>query len=485
MSDSEEKLANLLRKHLAGNVDQKASQTQISYELEVKTTGKGVGTVTRNPDAESYAQGEVVFLTANAKPGSKFIRWINDATGSHPVCNLRMDRAKLVYVEFGLADLTTEVGNKLEQIETRIPTDISTCAVVMDSAKSVAEEFVALDSFTLTVATHGTGSGTVLRSVDAAAYVQNSNVSLVAIAGEGSIFNGWGGDAKGLDAVCTISIHSHMHITAEFVKLDIPTLGIEVRFDTVANANMKGGETAFILYFSIANNGDKQVRVELPFASYVTCLGEEIEQTWWLSNLLLGNKGSTLRAGTFRKMGLVFDKSRLTAITNGDSLHVTVFQSKPARRLGFTFRCTDTKLRQFTLIKAVAELTQALDENGETSLEKLEMLQRISLLEEGMQDILRRLDALQTAPTAVPSAALLAPTQTLPEVLAWLGTQDSVSIATLRQKLLPLDLMPSAVIDDINERAYDLTGETALDDDGDAVTVQRGVMLQVLAAWDE
>lgn len=70
-------------------------------------------------------------------------------------------------------------------------------------------------------------------------------------------------------------------------------------------------------------------------------------------------------------------------------------------------------------------------------------------------------------------------------VLAWLCTQDSVSIATLRLKLLPLDLLPSAVIDDINERAYDLAGEAALDDDGDAVTVQRGVMLQVLAAWDE
>jgi len=57
-------------------------------------------------------------------------------------------------------------------------------------------------------------------------------------------------------------------------------------------------------------------------------------------------------------------------------------------------------------------------------------------------------------------------------------------MAVLRLKLLPLDLMPSAVIDDINERAYDLAGEAALEEAGDAVAVQRGVLLQVLAVWE-
>jgi hypothetical protein len=75
------------------------------------------------------------------------------------------------------------------------------------------------------------------------------------------------------------------------------------------------------------------------------------------------------------------------------------------------------------------------------------------------------------------------PTQTLPEVLAWLCTQNSVPLAVLRQKLLPLGLMPSAVMDDVNERAYDVAGEPALDEAGGIVTVQRGVLLQVLAVW--
>ena len=69
--------------------------------------------------------------------------------------------------------------------------------------------------------------------------------------------------------------------------------------------------------------------------------------------------------------------------------------------------------------------------------------------------------------------------------MAWLSTQVTVQITDLRLKLLPLDLLPSAVIDDINERAYDLAGEAALEDSDGAVSVQREVLLQVLAAWGE
>jgi hypothetical protein len=87
---------------------------------------------------------------------------------------------------------------------------------------------------------------------------------------------------------------------------------------------------------------------------------------------------------------------------------------------------------------------------------------------------------------ALPTAArqpVAATTQTLPEVLAWLCTQNSVPTAVLRQKLLPLGLMPSAVMDDVNERAFDVVGESALDEAAGIVTVQRGVLLQVLAVW--
>ena len=60
-----------------------------------------------------------------------------------------------------------------------------------------------------------------------------------------------------------------------------------------------------------------------------------------------------------------------------------------------------------------------------------------------------------------------------------------MTMADLRLKLLPLDLLPSAVIDEINEKSFDLQGDAALEEDGDVVMVQREALLQVLATWQE
>ena len=64
---------------------------------------------------------------------------------------------------------------------------------------------------------------------------------------------------------------------------------------------------------------------------------------------------------------------------------------------------------------------------------------------------------------------------------AWLKDQETFSLSELRIRLLPLDLLPGAVINDINESALDLTGEPALLEDGDNVIVQRDVLLQIIA----
>jgi len=66
--------------------------------------------------------------------------------------------------------------------------------------------------------------------------------------------------------------------------------------------------------------------------------------------------------------------------------------------------------------------------------------------------------------------------------LEWLGAQDVIPLTELRIRLLPLDLLTSAVIDDINERALDLTGEMALIESGDSVGVQQAVLKLVITA---
>ncbi len=353
----------------------------------------------------------------------------------------------------------------------------------MDSAENLTDKVVLLESYALTTNVFGTGRGTIKRSPDAESYRLSSTVTLSAHAEDGSIFNGWHGDAIGLIETCNIAMTSAMYVTAEFIKLNVGNLENDVQFNCVVDANMSDNEAACIFYLTITNKCVKEIHVQMPFASYVTSLGEEIDQSAWLKDMINGGRSSSIRAGAFKKIGLVFSKSRLTKINLGDHLHVTVFQTSPARRLSFCFRCTDKKLRSFTLIKAVSEVSQSLDENGDAPLEIIELLQRMTILEENMQDIFRRLEVQQSALATVTRVTHPTPSQTLPEVLAWLCTQASVPMAVLRLKLLPLDLMPSAVIDDINERAYDLAGEAALDQSGDAVAVQREVLLQVLAAW--
>lgn len=68
------------------------------------------------------------------------------------------------------------------------------------------------------------------------------------------------------------------------------------------------------------------------------------------------------------------------------------------------------------------------------------------------------------------------------DVLAQLCTVSTISFANLRARLLPLDLLPNAVIDDINEHALDLTGEMALLESGDSVEVQQDVLKHVITA---
>lgn len=492
---------------------------EVFGQLSIQLKGNGSGSIIRTPANNCYQHGDIVSLEAKAQSGSRFVCWSGDVTGTYFVRNLRINSEKSISATFekipsfslnvikngdgfGAITCSPDAETYLENSVVKLKAcaadrsrfngwqgnenDLrSDYVVTMNAEKSITAEFIQQKFFGLNITTTGTGSGTFTQSPDFDEYLEGSTVTLIAKAEEGSMFNGWQGDASGLDTCCTFAMDSAKSVTADFLKLDVPDLSIVVKFDSVEDANMQSGDEALILYFSIANNGQKQVCVELSLSSYITNYGEEIEQSVWLSGCLLGSKSSTLRAGTFRKMGLVFHKSRLAQVALGDDLHVTVFQAKPERRLSFTFRCIHKEPRQFTLIKAVAELTQALDQDDEVSLEKLEILQRLTLLEEGMRDILRRLDALQFAPEAKPvnKNILPEPTRTLPEVLSWLATQDRISMATLRGQLLPLDLLPSAVIDDINERAYDLAGEAALEDDGDAVLVQRDVLLQVLAAW--
>ena len=73
----------------------------------------------------------------------------------------------------------------------------------------------------------------------------------------------------------------------------------------------------------------------------------------------------------------------------------------------------------------------------------------------------------------------------LADVAKWLLSYESVTLAALRNFLLPLDMLPCATVDEINEVALDLTGERALEEADDEIVVGQELLAQVLNNWRE
>jgi hypothetical protein len=167
----------------------------------------------------------------------------------------------------------------------------------------------------------------------------------------------------------------------------------------------------------------------------------------------------------------------------------TITGTRPETLLRIPTDCAEQQSRSFTLVNAIEEAVQASVEESiaiASSPDMAAMLLRIETLEAGLSEALRKLDALQTLKTAPPApveipANVPARAQTLPDILTWLATQERVSLAVLRQHLLPLDLLPSAVIDEINERALDLSGDIAFEEVGEEIIIAKEVLFEVLA----
>ena len=118
---------------------------------------------------ENYDYDTPVTLTAVADPGSTFDGWSGDA-------------------------------------------DCADGSVTMDTAKSCIATFT-LNTHDLTIATSGTGSGTVTPAVGVHSYDYGTVVTLEATADPGSTFDGWSGDADCADGSVTMDVGSRMFFT--------------------------------------------------------------------------------------------------------------------------------------------------------------------------------------------------------------------------------------------------------------------------------
>jgi pectate lyase len=164
------------------------------------TNVSGSGTVTRNPNASSYASGTVVTLTATPAAGFQFSGWSGDLTGSANPATITMNSNKTVTATF------TTVGGT--------------------------------GPFTLTITVNGTG--TVTRSPNQATYPNNTVVTLTANAGAGFQFQGWSGNLAGSANPATITMNSNKSVTATFTPV---TGGLDFNqygFSTVGGATTGG-----------------------------------------------------------------------------------------------------------------------------------------------------------------------------------------------------------------------------------------------------
>ncbi|MGE5282145.1 MAG: InlB B-repeat-containing protein [Chloroflexota bacterium] len=254
-------------------------------EVELWIFEVGEGTVECEVEGEpaeaceaEYPYGTKVTLVPKAEPGSEFVEWEEDCTGSG-ACELTMEGEKSVTAVFepaiylleveveGLGSGTVtsspagincgsecvaeyEAGETVTLTATAEPgsefiewfgcdaePSATECEVTMDEDKTVYAEFEPAE-YILEVTTEGLGSGTVTSSPAGincggecvAEYEAGKTVTLTAKADPGSEFVGWiGCDAEPSATECEVTMDEEKEVFAEFELL--PTFTLEVKLE--------------------------------------------------------------------------------------------------------------------------------------------------------------------------------------------------------------------------------------------------------------
>jgi uncharacterized repeat protein (TIGR02543 family) len=224
-----------------------------THPLDVTVAGSG--TVTRNPNQPFYDYGTVVTLGAVPATGWHFVGWSGDLSGATSPATVTIDGPKSVTATFaidthslavaviGSGSVTKSPNQALYDYGTTVTLTAIPAAnwhwvgwegdatgsanpvvVTMNAEKSVTARF-ALDTHALAVQV--SGSGSVTKSPDLAAYDHGTSVSLTATPAIGWHFLAWSGDATGAANPIAVVMDAPRSVTATF-QIDQYALDVTV-----------------------------------------------------------------------------------------------------------------------------------------------------------------------------------------------------------------------------------------------------------------
>jgi phospholipase C len=256
----------------------KSTPPPSQFQLTVKTTGNGTGTVTSkdgginckagaNTCSANLESGAALTLTATPDSGSTFTGWAGDCTGTGD-CSVVLNANKTVTATFTASPvLTVSVSGTGGGTVTSSPSGVNcgqtcnagftsgtqvtlsatpdansffagwsgacngtgTCTVTMNGNQSVSATFTRLPVLTVTLS--GTGTGMVTSSppgIDcgqtcSAGFSAGTQVTLTAAADPNSLFAGWSGACNGT-GTCTVTMNGNESASATFTRLPVLTV---------------------------------------------------------------------------------------------------------------------------------------------------------------------------------------------------------------------------------------------------------------------
>ncbi|MDH4136049.1 MAG: dockerin type I domain-containing protein, partial [Anaerolineae bacterium] len=237
-----------------------------TYVLTTAVDPAAGGTISPAVGPHTYAQGQVVPVTATPNLGYIFSNWSGACTGSG-ACSVTMDADKTVtanFTEVPTYVLTTAVNpsgggtinptagthtyNTGEVVAVTATaatgytftswsgacTGPGTCSVTMDANKTVIANFTQI-THSLTVAVSPSGTGTTTPAVGVHPYAYGTVVNVTATPLTGYAFSSWSGACSGAGA-CSVTMDADKSVTANFITVSGNVASAATPSDTAPTA---------------------------------------------------------------------------------------------------------------------------------------------------------------------------------------------------------------------------------------------------------